>query len=106
MFKTPVPTFTLNGHSKGVPSLPGLCASIFLGVVTLFYIVFTSLKIGKYKAIFTFSQPNTVDESLNIEELYKMAFFVQNYHEPTLIYSDTSKIEWTAIIYENMDDGN
>ena len=34
-----------------------------------------------------------------------MAFLVRNYHDQDLIYNDTSKVEWSARIFENDEDG-
>jgi hypothetical protein len=35
-----------------------------------------------------------------------MAFLVQNYHDKSQIYDDTSKVEWKVSVFENMDDGS
>jgi hypothetical protein len=40
LFKTQVPQLSLNGYSNGVPSIPGLCASILVVAFTLIYSIF------------------------------------------------------------------
>jgi hypothetical protein len=58
--------------------------------------------------IFTSSQPNSInslENAYDVEETYKIAFFVKSYHDIDRIYGDTSLIEWTVIGYDYLADG-
>jgi hypothetical protein len=108
VFKTQAPTFSIAGHARGLPSFPGCIATFALAILTFVYFLFQAMQVGEFKQIFTYKVPNPVNSketAFDVENIYKMAFFVSNYHDQSFMYDDTSLIEWTVIRYETEPDG-
>jgi hypothetical protein len=102
-----VPQLSLNGYGNGIPSIPGLCASILFVILTVLTILAQAVKIGEYTQISTNSQPNkefTLENPFDIKNIHKMAFFVGN-EDNSLTYNDSSMVSLQAVLYQKSNNG-
>lgn len=63
IFKTPSPTLTVRNNIGGVPSIPGVLASVFIVVVTVLFTAFQVTDLGIYTLTYQFKMPQLITKA-------------------------------------------